>query len=600
MTLLLGTFLVPLILVAVIAAAGILPSRTASGVRRAAALSAPAAVIPAVLLAVFGVGTELSVPWLLFGAQFSVDPVARPLLLIAALLYGGGLMALTWLKLRHVERGTGALAAFMLLSFVGNIGTYLAADTVSFYLFFALMSFSAAGLVIHYRSPAVHRATRVYVVLSVLSETAILAAFMLTVHAGGMALSAAPQAIATGDQLVLTVVLLFVGFGVKAGLVPLHVWLPLAHPAAPPAASAVLSGAMVKAGLVGWLRFLPLGHQERTVEFLGWVLLWLALIGAFAAVFVGVLQHDPKVVLAYSTISQMGFITAVVAAGLVEPELAPLVTAAAVVYAVHHGLAKGALFLGVPVIKHYGRGATGVLVTLGMIGAGLAVAGAPLTSGAFGKYISKEAVAPISVLGVGLDSILPLVATGSTLLLMRFAWILWNTDRDPRRRADGELVSWLLVAAAGIIVPWLVGERWTPVPVPDWEPYVVWNAVWPILLGLAVGALVWWLQTRAELPSWAPRADGTAIQPGDILSLEEHALSQAASTGERFGTTLHTGSEAVARRWGAFWAAAAERTKQSVYVVERRLATWSVSGSVLLVLLAGALAAMVLTGRWFV
>lgn len=592
-------FLVPLTVVAVIAAAGILPGHLADTVRRASALSAPFAAVPAGLLAVFGAGHSLDVPWLLFGTRLTVDTVARPLLLIAALLYGGGLLALTWLKLRHTERGNGALTAFMLMSFVGNIGTYLSADAVSFYLFFALMSFSAAGLVIHYRTAAAHRATRVYLVMSVVSETAILAALMLTVHAGGAALADAPAAIATGDHTVLTVVLLIVGMGVKAGLVPLHVWLPLAHPAAPPAASAVLSGAMVKAGMIGWLRFLPLGHHERAVEMLGWLLLSLALIGAFLAVVVGVLQNDPKVVLAYSTVSQMGFITAVVAAGLLEPELAPYVSAAAVVYAVHHGLAKGALFLGVPVVKHYGRGVTGAVVAVGMIGAGLAVAGAPLTSGAFGKYVSKEAVAPISFLGVGLDSILPLVATGSTLLLMRFAWLLWTAERDPRGRPDGELFSWLLVAVAGIVVPWLVGERWTPLSVPDWEAYVVWNAVWPIALGLALGGAVWWLYARQKLPGWAPRADGTAVRPGDVLSIEEKAVARAARFGRHLQDTLHVGTGSVASGWGSFWSAAAERGKHSVYVVEGRLEKWSVSGAFLLLLLAGALAVMVLAGRWF-
>ncbi|MGK4218251.1 complex I subunit 5 family protein [Kocuria marina] len=594
------TFLVPIAVVAVVVLAGVLPAQRAAAVRRGAALCAPLAAVPAGLLAVFGAGESVDVPWLLFGTRFSVDAVARPLLLIAALLYGGSLLALTWLKLRHTERRHGALTAFMLLSFVGNIGTYLAADTVSFYLFFALMSFSAAGLVVHYRTPAAHRATRVYLVMSVLSETAILAAFMLTVHAGGMLLTEAPGAIAASEYMTLTVVLLFIGFGVKAGLVPLHVWLPLAHPAAPPAASAVLSGAMVKAGLVGWLRFLPLGQHERGLEVLGWVLLALALIGAFLAVVVGVLQDDPKVVLAYSTISQLGFITAVVAAGMLEPELAPLVSAAAVVYAVHHGLAKGALFLGVPVIKHYGRGATEVVVAVGMIGAGLAVAGAPLTSGAFGKYVSKEAVAPISVLGVGLDSILPLVATGSTLLLMRFAWLVWTAERDPRRTPDGELVSWLLVAAAGIVVPWLVGERWTPVAVPNWEPYVVWNAVWPILLGLGLGGIVWWLFAHGKLPSWTPRADGSTIAPGDVLIPEEKVLSGLARSGGRALDTLHEGTGAVARGWGSFWTAAARRGKGAVSVAERGLEKWSVSGAWLLVLLAGVLVVMVVAGRWFV
>ncbi|NDO77386.1 hypothetical protein GKZ75_03835 [Kocuria indica] len=594
------TFLVPIAVVAVVVLAGVLPAQRAAAVRRGAALCAPLAVVPAGLLAVFGAGESVDVPWLLFGTRFSVDAVARPLLLIAALLYGGSLLALSWLKLRHTERRHGALTAFMLLSFVGNIGTYLAADTVSFYLFFALMSFSAAGLVVHYRTPAAHRATRVYLVMSVLSETAILAAFMLTVHAGGMLLTEAPGAIAASEYMTLTVVLLFIGFGVKAGLVPLHVWLPLAHPAAPPAASAVLSGAMVKAGLVGWLRFLPLGQHERGLEVLGWVLLALALIGAFLAVVVGVLQDDPKVVLAYSTISQLGFITAVVAAGMLEPELAPLVSAAAVVYAVHHGLAKGALFLGVPVIKHYGRGATGMVVAVGMIGAGLAVAGAPLTSGAFGKYVSKQAVAPISVLGVGLDSILPLVATGSTLLLMRFAWLVWTAERDPRRTPDGELVSWLLVAAAGIVVPWLVGERWTPAAVPDWEPYVVWNAVWPILLGLGLGGIVWWLFAHGKLPRWTPRADGSTIAPGDVLIPEEKVLSGLARSGGRALDTLHGGTGAVARGWGSFWTAAARRGKGAVSVAERGLEKWSVSGAWLLVLLAGVLALMVVAGRWFV
>ena len=122
--------------------------------------------------------------------------------------------------------------------------------------------------------------------------------------------------------------------------------------------------------------------------------------------------------------------------------------------------------------------------------------------------MSKEAVSPISVLGVGLDSILPLVATGSTLLLMRFTWLVWTAERDPRRRPDGELVSWLLVAAAGIVVPWLVGERWTP------------------------------------------RADGTTITPGDVLVPVEKVLSGLARSGGRALAPLHDGTGAVARGLG--------------------------------------------------
>lgn len=88
------TFLVPIAVVAVVVLAGVLPAQRAAPARRGA-LCAALAAVPAGLLAVFGGGESVDVPWLLFGTRFSVDAVARPLLSIAALLYGGPLLALT-------------------------------------------------------------------------------------------------------------------------------------------------------------------------------------------------------------------------------------------------------------------------------------------------------------------------------------------------------------------------------------------------------------------------------------------------------------------------------------------------------------------------
>lgn len=584
------SLLTPLVLVLALGLAGLLPPGQAFTLRRRLTLFAPLAVAPAVLLALLAEpGSDpaaLEVPWLLFGAHFGVDLYARPLLLIAALLYGAALLAISWIKLRDAERGSGALSAFLLLSFTGNIGTYLAADAASFYLAFALMSFSAAGLVIHYRTPAARRATRVYLVMSVLSETAILAALILVTSAGGFLLTDSADAAGTAHTGLIQGLLIF-GFGVKAGTVPLHVWLPLAHPAAPPAASAVLSGAMVKAGLIGWLRFLPDGETA------GAVLLALALTGAFAAVVLGVLQHDPKVVLAYSTISQMGFITALVAVGLMVPDLQAATSAAAVIYAVHHGLAKGALFLGVPVVKHYARGRTGILVLLGMLGAGLAVAGAPLTSGAFGKYVSKEAVSGIEVLGLGLDQLLPLIATGSTLLLLRFAAVTWAADRDPRRRADGELFSWLGVCAAGILVPWVIGARWVTDPVqaegvavPSWEPSTLWDATWPILLGILLAGLAWGAARRGWLPARLSSSEKAAIPPGDLLVAEESLLRRVGSGGGTALDAAHGFTSSAAERWGSFFSAAAERGRHGVSWAEARLGGWESTGLTLVMLLS--------------
>lgn len=581
------SLLLPLAAAAVIALAGVAGPAQAHRLRRVTALASPLAVLPAVVLTLVPHQPALEVPWLLFGAEFSRDPTARSLTLVAALLYGAALMAVSWVKLRDAERGSGALSAFLLVSCTGNIGTYLAADAASFYLCFTVMSFSAAGLVIHYRHQAAQRATRIYLVMSVLSETAILAALVLTIAAGGLVLADAPAAVAQSPHTGLIVTLLLIGFGVKAGTVPLHVWLPLAHPAAPPAASAVLSGAMVKAGLVGWLRFLPTGDDGAALHIAGSALLVLALLGAFAAVVVGVLQQDPKVVLAYSTISQMGFITALVAVGMMAPELTAATSAAALLYAVHHGLAKGALFLGVPVVKHYGRGSSGVLVLIGMTGAALAVAGAPLTSGAYGKYISKEAVAGLSVLGVGLDQLLPLVATGSTLLLMRFAFVMRQTTIQARRRPDGELFSWLAVCAAGVAVPWWVGQNWIAYSGDfSWTVETVWDATWPILLGLAAGAAVWGLAAAKRLPAWL-RAVGGPVQPGDLIVAEESLALRSLHGGGKAADRSHQVLSGWGWRLASALGAAASLTRRGVSTAEHRLAAWHSSGAAILVLLSG-------------
>lgn len=585
------TLLTPLAVVLGLGLAGLFSPLSAFTLRRRLSIFAPLATLPAVTLALSaepGSGTqELEVPWLLFGSHFAVDFYARPLLLIGALLYGAALLAISWIKLRDSERGSGVLSAFLLLSFTGNIGTYLAADTVSFYLAFALMSFSAAGLVIHYRTPAAHRATRIYLVMSVLSETAILAALLLVTSAGGFMLADSLQA-ANSAHTAWIQGLLFFGFGVKAGLVPLHVWLPLAHPAAPPAASAVLSGAMVKAGMIGWIRFLPEGSAA------GAVLLTLALAGAFAAVLIGVAQRDPKVILAYSTISQMGFITAILAVGQLVPELRSTTSAAALIYAVHHSLAKGALFLGVPVVKHYARGKTGFLVLLGMLGAGLAVAGAPLTSGAFGKYVSKEAVTGIEVLGLGLDHVLPLVATGSTLLLLRFAAVILTAHRDPRRRPDGELFSWLGVCAAGIIVPWLIGTHWVSdemssekIAVPSWDGSTVWDAAWPILAGIVIGGSIWVAGRRRILPARFNAADNPLVAPGDLLVAEEAVVTRLGRTAGSALNRIHGFTSSTAQRWDAAWDGLAEKTRQRVAAAETQLGGWESTGLVLVLLLTG-------------
>lgn len=533
-----------------------------------------------------------SISWLVLGTSVEIDVVARSLLLVAAVLYAAALGAVSW---SHTAR-PGALAAFLLVAFAGNAGVYVAADTVTFYLAFAVMSFSALGLVLHTRAADAMRAGRVYLVLTVLSETAILAALLLVTASGGRLLADAPAAVIASGHSDLVIALLLVGFGVKAGLVPLHVWLPLAHPAAPPAASAVLSGAMVKAGFVGWLRFLPLENAAEPQW--GRVLVILACLGAFVLIPVGLLQRDVKVVLAYSTISQMGFLGILVGVALASPQLAPACITAGLVYAVHHGLAKGALFLGVPVWKHHAHGRTFLPVVAGMLVASAAVLGAPFSSGSVGKHAAKNAVDGVVVdaglVSLDLVALLPFVATGSTLLIARSAWILAH-EKDEKHPggpgSDPELWAWLAVVVASATLPWVLTARWLPVQdVPDLDPVTLWEATYPVLIGLVAAVVVGWVALAGRLPDVRPRPDGHDVPPGDLLVLEGASLRRAGAAGGRAVRATSSRRDGVAAA-GPLVARASRRVIEHVVGAEKSLAGWPLTG---VLVIAGLVAA----GLW--
>ncbi len=480
------------------------------------------APLPALLLGVFGApGPPPQLNWLLLEAIADLDIGSRPLLVMTAFVW-----MVAGASARRIGDDRPAFASLMLLTCAGNVGVLLAADVVTFYVMFAWMTFAAYGLVVHHRTESARRAGRVYVVLAVLGEVALLAGLLLAAtHAGTTAMPEVAGSLATAPGRSMIIGLLIGGFGVKVGLVPLHVWLPLAHPAAPVAASAVLSGTMIKAGLVGWLRILPLG--EVALPGFGATLIGLGLVGAVLGVVAGTLQSDPKVLLAYSSVSQMGLITTAVGLGLVLPDDATAAVFAAVAYAVHHGIAKASLFLGVGVHKAGTRGWSHRTLLAGMGLAALALAGAPLTTGWIAKQTLKS-VADALPEGGGqpLTLALSLAAAGTTVLMVRLLWLVREPSgprSSPRSDAPAD--------ARGVIAPWAsivvavaVGGWLLPLAVPDAPSLLplttsgLWDGLWPVLLGLVPCA--GWLRYRPDrrLARASPRP---AIPAGDLLLLIE-------------------------------------------------------------------------------
>lgn len=496
----------------------LLPALFHAKTARAARSLAPLFLLPGVAVALVGTTESIYLPWLFFGSTLGLGDTSRSLLLLTAIVWpAAAIFSQGYLeKDAHKRR----YWIFFLLTASGNLGLIIAQDMISFYVFFTLMSFAAYGLIVHDGSTFAQRAGTIYLILVMIGEVLLFAALALIADVGGSLLLAdVPTVVAGSAHSDLMIGLLVGAFGIKIGVVPLHVWLPLAHPAAPVPASAVLSGTMIKAGLLGLLQCLPLG----LVTLPNWsaAILSLGLFMAFFGALLGVLQKQAKAVLAYSSISQMGFPLIGVAIGLNHPESWPLLRAVVSFYILHHGLAKGALFLGAGMASGTLRRQTeGRLVVVGLLIPALAIAGAPFTSGALAKSGLKAFVAENGLLSASaLTMLLSLATVGTSLLMIRFLACLATAPPEPEHKTTGTMwLGWLLTLGAVV----LVGANLLPPGAPPEASSSSANLsghLWPLVAGAVIAAGVWYLTRRTGARLYLP--------PGDILIPVEAALHKA-------------------------------------------------------------------------
>jgi formate hydrogenlyase subunit 3/multisubunit Na+/H+ antiporter MnhD subunit len=212
---------------------------------------------------------------------------------------------------------------------------------------YALVSIPAYELIVRDGSPSSTRAGGVYMAFTILGEALLIMAFVLLAAGephGSLRIGDVMAALPGSPWRDGAIALVIAGFGMKMALAPLNGWMPLTYRAASIPAAAVLSGAAVKAGVIGLIRFLPFAAPLQ-----GWgdALAAIGFVSAFYGVAIGITQQNPKTILAYSSISQMGVIAAVIGMALASGDSgAPSEVA---FYAANHVLAKGALFLAVGV-----------------------------------------------------------------------------------------------------------------------------------------------------------------------------------------------------------------------------------------------------------
>jgi hydrogenase-4 component B len=304
------------------------------------------------------------------------------LLLIATVGAAAAAYGVSYLAAERGHRSVAPAHAGLAVLLAGMMGVVVAQAAVLFLLTWELMAVSAYLLIVHEGERAeVARAGLVYLVLTHVGTLALFAMFLswrgsapdLTFGS----LAAAGAGLAAGGAVILLLAL--VGFGIKAGLVPLHFWLPGAHAAAPSHISAVLSGVMLKMGIYGLLRVMSL--LGALPAWWGWTLLGLGLVSGVLGVLWALAQHDLKRVLAYSSVENVGIILLGMGVGALgityrQPVVAVLGLTGAILHTLNHALFKSLLFLGAGAVAR----ATGTrtLDELGGLGRRM-----PLTAAAF-------------------------------------------------------------------------------------------------------------------------------------------------------------------------------------------------------------------------
>jgi len=545
--------------------------------------AAPLAAVPALALAVFGEpGTAIEIPWLFKHTVLLLDQTGKVFIGFTGLLY----MTAAWYARSYLKDDPVKIRFFflLLLAMGGNLGLILADDIPTFFASFAIMGFASAGLVSHRIDERTRRAARIYLSLTMIGEVVILTGLVfLIVHDGTMEISGLHR----GEPHGLAMLLVLLGFGIKAGALTLHFWLPLAHPAAPIPASAVLSGAMIKAGLLGWIRFLPLGEMAEPV--LGSVFITAGLAAALLGALAGVVQTNPKTVLAYSSICQMGILMTGLGIGAIEPGAWPGILSAVLIYTAHHALAKGALFLGIgPSMA--ARGQWQVLTArIGMLIPALALAGAPLTSGALAKVALKSNLVFLPdgwarVLGI----ILPLAAVGTSAMMIRLLWLLWRPVAvQPEHPADGEWAPWLTLVAAVVAAIWLLpgAFEWLGVTL---SPGKLWLATWPLFAGGLLSALATRFRRRlnTDPSNWVPPGDVGVILGRLFAPLVASArVPPPAEDGHEYCDDSSE-TDSCAAPWLRWMGQILARGEEA-------LASWPVAGATLLVVSGSLLALLI-------
>ena len=273
------------------------------------------ALLPAVILLAFPAVFSIEMPWLLFGTGLGIDGMSRLLLTMSVVLW---VAAASFLQVPKDQPADDRLTTFFLLTLAANLGTILATDLVGFFAFSTLMGYGFYGLLVVRGDEGSRRAGRVYLGLLILADLALFEALLIAaVTTRDLGFESVRQAMAQSSSSGLYLSMVLVGFAAKAGVWPLHFWLPLTLRSSRPAVALLLGGVPVAIGLLGAVRWLPFG--EITSPDLGLIIQGLGVVAMLYAIPAGVIRAQLKLIPAYAAIFATGLFATAPGAGLADP-----------------------------------------------------------------------------------------------------------------------------------------------------------------------------------------------------------------------------------------------------------------------------------------
>ncbi len=371
----------------------------------------------------------------MLGIHFRLDGFRTLMAYIASLMW---MMTTVFSReyLEH-ERNRNRYYFFTLITLGATMGVFLSADLYTTFIFFEIMSFSSYIWVVQEESKKALRASETYLAVAVIGGLVMLMGLFLLRHSAGTLdlaglRSAVEEAILAGNltmsRLYLIGGLLVFGFGAKAGMFPLHIWLPEAHPVAPAPASALLSGILTKTGIFGILAVTC--TLFRYDPSWGFVMVIFGVLTMFTGALLAVFSVNLKRILACSSLSQIGFI--LIGTGLISllGERAVFAARGTMLHMINHALIKLVLFMAAGVIfmntgqldlnEIRGFGRKKPLLKAAFLMGTLGISGIPLWNGYLSKTLLHESILQYSA---GFEGSSGLAMAGSALMWKGIEWI---------------------------------------------------------------------------------------------------------------------------------------------------------------------------------